>query len=121
MFPIRSSLINMFLITFPHIRNGMRDGLLTYIVQLKIFYFSSNPDDYLKKVHAVSFDIIHKQCRGDTQQFIDKHYQTVSVDDLKKMPQRERKKTVGSCVSSERKDLYVKKKLAFDHLLIIKF
>ena len=80
-----------------------RHGLMTYINQLKYERSSEDPDGYLKKAELVNFDIIHNQHRGTpTQNF--------RTSDVKRMPQKERKKAVSACLKSERKDLPVEKK-----------
>ena len=87
-----------------------RDGLMTYINQLNYEQFSEDPGGYLKKAELVNFDVIHNQHRGTpTQNFC--------TSDVKKMPQKERKKAVGACLRSERKDLHVEKKVTFSHFL----
>ena len=69
-----------------------RDGLLTYVDQIKYSEFSSDPDKYLKQAEVVNFDMIHARCRGDKQYLTDKYYQTVVSDDVKNMPQKDKKK-----------------------------
>ena len=86
-----------------------KDGLLTYIDQLKYSEFSKDPNGYLENARIVNFDMIHAQCRGDARQHDDKYYQTVYESSVKEMPQKEKKKALGACLRSERKDLFVKK------------
>ena len=47
----------------------------------------------------------------------DKFYQTVREKDIKKMPQKDKKKVIAACIRSDRKDIFVEKKLAFSHFL----
>ena len=92
-----------------------RDELLTYIDELKYSKFSRDPDKYLKEVEVLNFDMIHARCRDDKQSVTDKQYQTVASNDLKNMSQKGKKKDVSACIRSNRKDLFVEKKLSFDH------
>ena len=94
-----------------------RDGLLTYIDQIKYERFSEDPDRYLKIAEVANFNITYNHCRGTSIQNSNKHYQTVCISDVKKMPQKERKKAVDACLRSERKGVHVEKKLAFSHYL----
>ena len=58
----------------------------------------------------INFDIIHAQCRADNRQYSDRHYQTVSFEHVKKKNAAKRKaRTLGTCYSSDRKDLFVEK------------
>ena len=51
-----------------------RDGLLTYIDQLKYKQFTFDPDVYIKKAKVINFDMIYAQCSWGPQQYSDKHY-----------------------------------------------
>ena len=61
--------------------------------------------------------MIHAQCRGTPRTHSDKFYQAVREKNVSNMPQKDRKKTVAACLRSERKDVFVEKKLAFSHFL----
>ena len=60
----------------------------------------------------INFDTIYKRLKlkGDQhqQQYFDKHYQTVYSSNVKQMSQKERKKTVGVCLRSEKKNYLLK-------------
>ena len=86
-----------------------RDGLLTYIDQLKYKRFTSDSDKYLEKAQVINFDMIHNRCRGDHQTYSDKDYQTVAWSDVKNMSQKERKRAIAACLRSERKGIFVGK------------
>ena len=94
-----------------------RDGLLTWYNQNKYAEFSKNPDEYLKNKNVINFDMIIAQCRGDNRQYSDKHYQTVVINHVKKILQREKKRALGASFHSERKDVNVEKNLALSHFL----
>ena len=87
--------------------------LTTYIDQLKYKDFISNP----KKEEDINFDMIYARCGRRPQQYSDKHYQTVRASDVFKMSQKEKKKAVSACLCSERKYLFVQKKLILSHVL----
>ena len=81
---------------------------MTWYDQIKYKEFSRNADEYLKKKHVIHFDIIHAQYRGRNRQYLDRHYQTVSFEHVKKMLQKE-EKVLAACFCSDRKDLFVEK------------
>ena len=49
----------------------------------------------------------------------DKHYQTVASDDVKKMPQNQKKKDASACVRTDRKQLFVERHFGFDKKQLI--
>ena len=61
--------------------------------------------------------MIHTQCRGMPRTHSDEFYQTVREKNVAKISQKGRKKTVATCLISERKDIFVEKKLVFSHFL----
>lgn len=70
----------------PNLRWWQRDGLLTYIDQLKYTDFTSHPDYYInKEAEVINFDMIHRRYRANKQCNSDRYYQTVFASDLKKM------------------------------------
>ena len=71
-----------------------RDGLLTYIDELKYKEYSVNADLYISRVNVVNFDMIHSQSCGDTRQNSDRFYQTVTKNTLKGMSGRKTKKNL---------------------------
>ena len=94
-----------------------RDGLMTYIEQARYKDFISDPDTAIKNTKIINFEMIHAQCRGTPRTHSDEFYQTVREKNVSKMPQKDRKKTVAACLRSERKDIFIEKKLAFSHFL----
>ena len=65
-----------------------RDGLLTYIDQLKYKEFISDPDTAIKNTKVINFDTIHAHCGGTPHTHSDNFYQTVR-EDVKKMLQKD--------------------------------
>ena len=92
-----------------------RDGLMTYIDQLKWKEFISDPDVAIRNTKIKNFEMIHAQCRGTHRTHSNEFCQTVRQKNVAKMPQKDRKKTVSVCLSSERKDVFVEKTLVFSH------
>ena len=88
-----------------------RDGLLTYIDQLKCEEFYSNPEQYFKKAEIINFDIINKKGRSDPQKLSGRYYQTVISKDVEKMPRKDKKRALDASFQSEQKDFIVEKKL----------
>ena len=91
------------------------DGLLTYCDQMKYKNFLDDTDTYIKNAQIINFDMIHSQYRGQQRKNSDKHYQTVWAKDVKKTSQKKKKKVVGACLRSPRKDIFVEKSVAFSH------
>ena len=94
-----------------------RHGLMTYIDQLKWKEFISDLDASIKNKKVINFEKIRAQCRRTPCTRSDQFYQTVREKNVAKMPQNNRKKTVAACWRSERKDVFIDKKLAFSHFL----
>ena len=86
-----------------------REGLLTYIDQMKYKEFISDPDAAVKNTKVINFDMIHTQCGGTPRTHSDNFYQTVREKDVKKMPQKDKKKTVATCIRSDRKEILLRK------------
>ena len=61
--------------------------------------------------------MIYTQCRGMPRPHSDEFYQTVREKNVAKVPQKDWKKAVATCLISERKDIFVEKKLVFSHFL----
>ena len=71
----------------------------------------------MEKAQVVNFDIIHGRCRCDHQTYSDKHYQTVVSSNVKNMSHKEQKRAIVACLLSERKGIFVGKKLSISHFL----
>ena len=67
-----------------------RDGLMTYIDQLKHKRFKENRDKHFKNAEIVNFDIINHRCRGDPLQNSEKYYKTITKKDFKHYPNEEK-------------------------------
>ena len=94
-----------------------RDGLMTHIDQMKHKGFISDPGPYIKNTQIINFEMIYTQRSGHARTHFDKHYQTVTEKDVKKMPEKDKKNAVSACIRSTRKDIFLEKKLAFSHFL----
>ena len=51
--------------------------------------------------------MVHAQCCGYPRTHSDKYFQTVNQEDLKKMPEKDKKKLSGACLRSPRKEIFV--------------
>ena len=69
-----------------------RDGLMTYIDQLKWKKFISDPDASIKNIKVINFEMIHAQCRVTPCTHSNQLYQTVREKIVAKMPKQDRKK-----------------------------
>ena len=74
-------------------------------------------DAYVANANVINFDMIYSQCRGTKQENTNRFYQTVKKTDLDNMPDKEKDRAVSTCLRSSRPDVFVEKKLAFDHFL----
>ena len=61
-----------------------RDGLMSYIDQLKCIEFLSDPDTAIKNTKTINFKMIHAQCKGTHRTHPNKFYQKVREKDVKK-------------------------------------
>ena len=61
--------------------------------------------------------MIHAECRDTPRNYSDKHYQTVWISDVKTNVAKRSKKGRSACLQSERKDIFVDKKLSLSHFL----
>ena len=92
-----------------------RDGLLSYIDALKCEEFLKDTDCHFKTVQVVNFDIIHHECRGDPLQGSYKEYQTINKKDMDNYSSNSKKKIVNSAIRSDRKDVFIDKKITLDY------
>ena len=83
---------------------------------IKYKEMSDSPDKYFKRKNVVNFDIIHHKCRGDPLQKTHQEHQTVSNDDLKNHPKKEKDKAVSAiCRNAKRDDLWIKRDFITEH------
>ena len=82
---------------------------MTYIDWIKYKEMSDNPDEYFKRKSVVNFDITHHKCRGDSLQKTHEEHQTVTNDNLKNRPEKEKDKKMSAiCRNRKRDDLWIK-------------
>ena len=67
------------------------DGLLTYIDELKCKELFNNCDKHFFNMEAISFDIVHHKCRGDSLLNSVESYKTISKNDFKSYPEIDKK------------------------------
>ena len=86
-----------------------KNGLLSYKDQLKYKDFISDPNAHIKNTQVINFEMIHAQCRGEPRTHYNKYFQTVTQEDVKKMHEKDKKKSVGACLRSPRNDILLRK------------
>ena len=91
---------------------------LSYLDDLKYEKFQENPDNYMKNVKIINFDLIHHQCRGDKLQHSEEHYQTVFAKNLIRHKNEDKKHFVSSALRTQKdlqQPIYFEKKVVKDH------
>ena len=86
-----------------------RDGIMTYIDQLKYEEYSRDPHSYVANANLINFNMIHARCRGDKQENSTCFYQTIKASDLTNMPEKEKDTAVSACLRSPRPDVCLEK------------
>ena len=92
-----------------------RHGLLSYVDALKCEEFLKDTGSHFKTAQVVNFGIVYHECRGDPLQGSYKEYQTVNTKDMDKHSSNTKKKIVNSAIPSDRKDVFIDKKVTLDH------
>ena len=77
----------------------------------------SDVDYHFENCYVTNFDLINHECRGDKLNFSRKHYETISNETLNKniLSKNLRQNFISSAIKSERKDLYIEKKVFDEH------
>ena len=93
-----------------------KNGLMTYIDQVKCEEFLSDPDKHFREKKVVNFDIIYKSIRGEEMPEGDlKKYQAVQNNRVKQYSQEHRNKLLSAAFETDRKDLYFEKEVIQSH------
>ena len=93
-----------------------RDGLLTYIDQLKYKEFIENPDEHFQIAKVINFGIIHKECKGQpVTDDLKKIYHSIDSNDFVKYDNKSKDKALGSAIHYKRNDVSVSRVLVFKH------
>ena len=79
--------------------------------------FIFDPDAHIKNTKIINFEMTHAQCCGQPRTHSNKYFQTLTKEEVWKMPEKDKKKSIGAYLRSPRKDIFVEKKLAFSILL----
>ena len=77
----------------------------------------ADPEFHFENSYITNFDLIHHECRGDTLSFSRKYYETISY---KKFNEEitdiaNQQKFISSAIKSEKKDVFIEKKLIEEH------
>ena len=76
-----------------------RDGLLTYIDQLKCSNFIEDSGKHIARSDIINVDIIYKKCGlYKAQENSEKHHQTVPMQHVEKLPEKDKKRAVVACL-----------------------
>ena len=94
-----------------------RDGLLTYIDQLKYECFTQDPDKYQKKLKLSTSNRFRIGAGEIREHFPKNIVRPVFQSDVQKISQKERKKVVSAYLRSDRKYIFIEKKLTLSHFL----
>ena len=92
-----------------------KEGLITYIDQLKYKEFQKDRDAYINQTKITNFDIIHHECRGDRLDISIKEHNTIKKEKLKQLPPSEKYAAVAACFRSTNKNLVIEKSVAKEH------
>lgn len=92
-----------------------RDGLMTFIDQLKYQEFIEDTDKHFKYARIVNFDIIRKEVAQTKLPKETEKYQTIDNSRLGKYPQK-KNQILSSAFLCQRKDVFVDKSLSLEHL-----
>lgn len=84
--------------------------------QMKYDEILNDVDGYFKNCYITNFDLINHNCRGDKLNYSRKFYQTIFENDLNENLNLENKYNFcSSAIKSERKDLFLEKKVYNNH------
>ena len=73
-------------------------------------------DGYFTNCYITNFDLINNECRGDKLNYSRKFYETIFENDLNENLNSENKYNFcSSAIKSERKDLFLEKKVYINH------
>ena len=64
----------------------------------------NNPQEHFNNVFVNNFDLIHHKSRGDTLNFSEKFYKTISISQLKQIDYPKSYQFIAAAIKSERDD-----------------
>ena len=78
----------------------------------------NNTDYHFENSYITNFDLIHHNCRGDPLNHTKKYYETISYEKLniEIISREDRASFISSAIKSERKDVFIEKKIFKEHL-----
>lgn len=97
-----------------------RDGLLTYIDQLKYKKFIENPDDHFSNVEIINFDIIHHECSGKLLEMLLIIIKLFDLTIWKIILKKIKKTPLSAACRSGGKDLWIQRDLIIEHFKNLK-
>ena len=77
----------------------------------------NDPEYHFKNSYVTNFDLIHNECRGDELHFSRKHYETIAYKRFNEeiTNKTNQEKFISSAIKSERKDIFIEKKIYDEH------
>ena len=75
----------------------------------------NNPKDHFENVFINNFDLIHHKSRGDTLNFSEKFYKTVSISQLQQIDYPKSYQFIAAAIKSERDDVFLQKDVIKEH------
>ena len=77
----------------------------------------NDPEYHFKNSYVTNFDLIHNECRGDELHFSRKHYETIAYKRFNEeiTNKTNQEKFISSAIKSERKDIFIEKKICDEH------
>ena len=82
----------------------------------------NDPEYHFKNSYVTNFDLIHNECRGDELHFSRKYYETIAYKRFNEeiTNKTNQEKFISSTIKSERKDIFIEKKIYMMNILIEK-
>ena len=75
----------------------------------------NDPKKHFDNVYINNFDLIHHKSRGDSLQFSEKFYKTISVSQLKQIDYPKSYQFVAAAIKSKRDDVFLEKDVIKKH------
>ena len=84
-----------------------RNGLITYIDQVKCEEFLKDSDNHFKTVRIINFNITQREVAGaKVPEELLQHYKTVQNKSVKKYPKKDYEKFLGGAFRTDKPDIF---------------
>ena len=89
-----------------------RNGLMTWYDKIKCENFLRDTDQHFQQAKIINFGIIHRECCGEeVPKNLLKRYQTVNDKSVSDYPTPKQIQILSSAFRTDRKDIFLKRKL----------